>query len=1048
MKQARTAATLWLGILLACCPSGFPLNPSLDVSQFAHTAWTTQEGSLKAGVRCIAQTPDGYLWVGTEFGLLRFDGVRFVQWNPPVGQHLPSNNIRSLAAAHDGTLWIGTVEGLASWKDGKLTEYAGLSHENVVTLLQDRDGTVWAGSFHVPKGKLCAVHNGALQCYGEDGRLGQWIWSLYEDSAGQLWVGTQTGLWRWKPGPPKRYSLPHPIETPEAVVEDDNRKGLFAVCEGIWHLVDEKVADYKMATPPGRTTPVNIFRDHDGGLWVGTLQRGVMHVQQGRTSIFAQSDGLSSDRVSTLFEDREGNIWVGTTDGLDRFRETSVTSISVKQGLSNPSVLSVLVARNNSVWLSTLDALNKWNSGDVTIYWPAGGSARENARLRATQQGTAAFYTIGKDSVTDVTDPQLPDTTVGSLYEDNRGRIWVSTPKGITRFENGRFSLVKEVPPGWVNAITGDGNTGIWISYQDLGLVHWIDRNVVERFPWSTFGGNVVASAVMPDPVRGGLWLGFFQGGLLHFRDGQIRESYGKNEGLGIGRVMGLQRDDNGTIWAATEGGLSRLNDGKVLTLNASNGLPCDTIHWAVQNDNFFWLYTACGLVRVAQDEMQRWAADPKSAVHVTVLGRSDGVRSRALLAGYTPRVSQSRDGRLWFANLESVSVVDPRHLIVNAVAPPVHIEQVIADGNTYDPHDGLRLPARVRDLTIDYTALSFAAPEKVRFRIKLDGQDKDWRELVNDRTVHYTNLPPKRYQFHVLACNNSGLWNDAGATLQFLIPPAWYQTNWFFVLCVAAVLAMIWCIHEFRLREVAAQFNMRLEERVSERTRIARDLHDTLLQSFQGLVLRFQAARNQLPNRPEQACEALDGALVSADQALAEGRSAIQELRSGTFTEATLQQMLLATGRELASSRNGGSTGPALRVIVEGRIRPKRLVIKEEIYRIARELLRNAYRHAHAHSIEAELRYDNDAFLLLVRDDGKGIDPKVVKDHGRVGHWGLPGIYERAEGIGARLDFWSEAGAGTEVRLTIPAAIAYEKSGDEGGFKLFRKTRSYEHRS
>jgi signal transduction histidine kinase len=299
-----------------------------------------------------------------------------------------------------------------------------------------------------------------------------------------------------------------------------------------------------------------------------------------------------------------------------------------------------------------------------------------------------------------------------------------------------------------------------------------------------------------------------------------------------------------------------------------------------------------------------------------------------------------------------------------------------------------------------------------------------------------------------VIACNNSGVWNEQGATLDFVIPPAWYQTNWFLAACAAAFLGMVWGIYELRVRQLAAQFNMRLEERVSERTRIARDLHDTLLQSFQGLVFRFQAARYQLPDRPEEASEALESALVSADQAIAEGRSAIQGLRSGSAEESNLEQILLATGRELASSQKDGDSAPSLRVIVEGNRRAKRAMIREEIYRIARELVRNAYRHARARNIEAELRYDDDAFLLIVRDDGKGIDPEVLKDHGRAGHWGLPGMYERAGGMGARLDIWSEAGAGTEVRLTVPAAIAYEKSGDSGRFKLFRKTRIYEHRS
>jgi len=803
MKTSSALRVLAVAVVACCPPSVLALDPSLDASQYAHTAWNIQDSSLKAGVRSIAQTPDGYLWLGTEFGLLRFDGVRFVPWNPPPGQRLPSSNIRSLVAARDGTLWIGTLEGLASWKDGKLKTYAELAGQNVLTLLEDREGTVWAGTFQVPKGRLCAIQRGNVQCYGSDGNLGQWVWSLYEDGEGRIWAGAETGLWRWKPGPPQRYPMPHPIETSQALAEGDSRAGLLAVGEGLWQFMDEKTREYQIATPPGRLTPVNMFRDRDGGLWVGTLQRGMLHVHQGRTSVFAQSDGLSSDHILTMFEDREGNIWVGTTDGLDRFRETPVFSISVKQGLSNPSVESVLVARDNSVWLSTLDGLNHWNDGRVTIYWPGGRDAKDSARLRVTGQSGSAFYTSEKEGVTEIADPGLPDTAVGSLYEDDRGRIWVSTPKGIARFENGRFSVVKEVPGGWVNAITGDTKAGVWISYQDQGLVHWADGKLVEEVPWSRLGGNVVASSVMPDPVRGGLWLGFFQGGLVHFKDGQISASYGKKEGLGNGRVMGLQLDADGTLWAATEGGLSRIKDGRIVTLSSPNGLPCDTVHWSVEVDSSFWLYTACGLIGVARSELEKWASDPRRGIQFTVLGRSDGVRNRALLTGYTPRVSKSADGRLWFTNLESVSVMDPRHLALNKVAPPVHIEQVTADAKTYDPRAGLRLPARVRDLAIEYTALSFAAPETVRFRYKLEGQDPDWREVLNDRKVQYSNLAPRKYRFRVLASNNSGVWNEHGDTLEFSIAPAYWQTNWFRGLCAAIFLALVWAAYQLRVHRL-----------------------------------------------------------------------------------------------------------------------------------------------------------------------------------------------------------------------------------------------------
>jgi len=1023
----------WLIILLACCACAFALDPSLDISQYSHAAWSIQDGSLPGAVRAITQTPDGYLWLGTEFGLTRFDGVRFVPWAPPSGRHLPSTNIRSLLAARDGTLWIGTLEGLASWKDGTLNEYAEFAGQNVLTLLQDSEGTVWAGTFQVPRAKLCAIQSGKVQCYGQDGSFGEWVYSLYEDHEHRLWIGSETGLWRWKPGPPKRYLMPHPIETAQAVVESDDGAGLLAVGEGISQFVNETIQEYQMASPPGRFMPVNMFRDRDGGLWIGTLQRGLLHVHEGRTSVFGRGDGLSSDRVLCFFEDPEGDVWVGTSEGLDRFRQTSVFSISEKQGLSAPSVVAVLAARDNSVWLSSLDGLNRWKNGQVTIYWPGGHGTKES-----TQETKSAFYTTDKKKeVSEVVDPALPDTTVGSLYEDHRGRIWVSTPKGIARFENGRFSKVKGVTGGWVNAITGDANEGVWLSYENLGLVHSVDDKIVDRVPWSRFGGNVVAASVIADPGRGGLWLGFFQGGLVHFKDGEIRASYGKSQGLGGGRVRSVQLDADGTLWAATEGGLSRLKDGHVLTLTSSNGLPCETIHWVVEADASSWLYTACGLVHVARSELDRWAANPKASIQFAVFDRVDGVRSRALLTGYTPLVSKSADGRLWFTNLDALSVIDPHHLTFNQTAPPVRIEQLIVDGRSYLPRRGVprgevRLPARVRDLTINYTALSLAAPEKIRFRYKLEGQDPDWREVVNKREVQYSNLRPGNYHFRVIACNNSGVWNQQGDTLDFFMAPAYYQTSWFAVLCTIVFLAIIWMLHQVRLHQLAGQFNRTLEARVGERTRIARELHDTLLQSFHGLLACFQSVSQLLPDRPIDAKQRIDRTIEQAAEAITEARQAVQGLRASTFITNELALALRTLGQELGDNE-ANSNDLYFGVEVVGTARELHPIVRDEVYRIGAEALRNAFSHAHARQIEVEIRYEDCGLVLCIHDDGKGIDPQVLTGEGQPGHYGLRGMRERAKLVGGKLEVWSERDAGTEIELSVPAANVYKDLAERG---------------
>lgn len=1023
MKRWILVATLSLMYLQHWPAPAQALGRTLDVSQYAHTSWTTRDGQLQSGIRTITQTADGYLWLGTEFGLVRFDGVRFVNWTPPSGQSLPTTNIRSLVAAPDGTLWIGTLEGLASWRAGQLRQYPELAKQNVLALLVDKDATVWAGTFGVPSGRLCAIRPNGTHCFGEDGSFGQWVWALYEDRAGRLWVGAETGLWRWKPGAAKRYALPTAINTPQAISETSDGNGPIAIAERVWQLIDDKPKELPLTgVPDGLTTPVSALRDGRGALWIGTLERGILRIDQGNTSVFAQGDGLSSDRVHTFFEDREHNLWVGTADGLDRFHEPSVLSISMRQGLSSPTIWSVLVARDNSGWLSTLDGLNRWIDGHVTVY----RSGRDKNALRASQAHSLGTGRALEAKVTETIDRGLPDDRVGSLYEDQLGRIWVSTPGGIARFHEGKFAHVTELPPGWVNAITGDGDGGIWVSYQDLGLIHWNEGKVIEKVPWSTLGVNGVAASIVTDPRQGGLWVGFFEGGLLHFKDGQVRIKYQNSDGLGNGRVTDVRLDEEGTVWAATEGGLSRLQNGRISTLTRANGLPCDTVHWTIEADNSVWMYTACGLLQVPLSEMQKWSADPKTVIHYRIFDNSDGVRSHALLTGYTPHVSKSRDGRLWFAHFGVVSIISPQNLELNTVPPPVYIEQLSANGKSYPAISGMRLPARIRDLTVDYTALSFSAPEKIRFKYKLEGQDPDWREVINHREVQYSNLSPGTYRFHLIACNNSGVWNEKGDVLQFSIAPAYYQTNWFRILCSVIFCLLLWAAYQLRMRRLHHEFEATLDARVDERTRIARDLHDTLLQSFQGLLLRFQAGINMLAARPSDGRKVLEDAVERASQAIAEGRDAVSGLRRSAIEKNDLAAAIETIGEEIATTQQNAAR---LQVLVEGTVRDLHPILRDEIYRVATEALRNAFRHSAAKNVEVEIRYDMRYLRLRVRDDGKGIDPEVVRGEGREGHFGLHGMRERARLVGGKLTIWTELDSGTEIELIIPAAKAYLKS-------------------
>src|ERR1700686_2592896 len=406
MKRAHgpRRAVIALGILLAFSTCASALDPSLDISQYAHSAWKIREGFSKGRIPSIAQTPDGYLWLGTEFGLLRFDGVRNVLWYQIAVEHLPSNYVRNLLAAHDGRLWIGTYKGLASWKDGKLTEYRELAGQTVDALLEDREGTVWAGGYAGSVGKLCAIESGRAQGYGDDGRLGLWVASLYEDSRGNLWAGAQTGLWRWKPGPPKLYPMQYRVIGTSSQALNESKDGalLIATQDGIRKLVDGKAETYSLpGTGPRRFKPLRMFRDRNGSLWIGTTDGGLLHVHQGRTDVFTQSDGLSGDYINKFFEDREGNVWVATVNGLDRFRDFAVPTISARQGLSPAVVWSVLGARDGSVWLGTPDGLNSWNNGQITIY-----------RHRAAPARSGDTEQEREPKVREVADGGLPDDGV------------------------------------------------------------------------------------------------------------------------------------------------------------------------------------------------------------------------------------------------------------------------------------------------------------------------------------------------------------------------------------------------------------------------------------------------------------------------------------------------------------------------------------------------------------------------------------------------------------------------------------------------------------
>lgn len=993
-RQAIVCASFVALLLLANAASGLDLNTAL--TQYGHTAWRVRDGYFAGQPTAITQTRDGFLWIGTQAGLIRFDGVRFMPWEPPAGSRLPDDQIINLLAARDGSLWIGTGNGLARWHDGNLTVYARAGRFGA--LLEDRQGTIWAGHTRVMPEvpPLCRFERGDFRCFGfPDEPSLRYVGALHEDRQGNVWIGGAGGVCRWQPGRPECYKIGSLDQLATVFVFADDSGGiLWAATDvlGIWRLVAGRWTRHLSLPDPELEAGV-IFSDREGGFWLGTNTHGLFRWAQGRTERFTRADGLSSDLVNDIFEDREGSLWVATPAGLDRFRDVKVATLTAQEGLRAGDVGAVVASRDGSIWIA---------EPRVLIHRETAGHS---------------FYEASKD---------LPGRRPTSLFEDSRGRLWVGVDNGLAWREHGRFFQLK-MPDGsdvgMVRAMVEDRDGNLWVATIDpsRSLIRVRDERVIEVFSTERIGGQQVR-AMAADP-RGGLWLGLVSSELKRYRNGRI-EAHGRVGDPTGRRIHNLLPDIRG-LWVVTNQGLGLLRHGKLSTLDMRYGLPCDNVEDAVWGgDGSLWLKTACGLVQIPAGELDAWTGQPDRRIRIRVLDAFDG--AQAALSPFTPRSARSLDGRLWFA-IEGggLQVIDPGKITGNRIPPPVQILRVVADRKDYEPSPGLRLPPLTRDLEIDYTALSLAIPEKVRFRYRLEGAGGDWHDAGTRREAFYTNLSPGDYRFTVIACNNDGVWNEKGATLGFVVLPAFYQTRSFFLLCFAASAFLMWAAYRWRVRQVAARLDLQFQERLEERTRIAQDLHDTLLQGVLSASMQLHVAVDGIAaDAPEKPL--LSRALQLLAQVIEEGRNAVRGLRAPAPQPAGADDLAQALSR---IPQDLGLQEPAgFRVIVEGPPQPLRPLIRDEVYRIGREALVNAFRHSGAAEIEVEIEFAARALRVLVRDNGRGIDPEVL-DAGRDGHWGLSGMRERAERMGARLKVWSRAGAGTEVELSVPGEIAFAEA-------------------
>ena len=972
------------------------LNPDRKISQYSHAAWRLQDGFLGSAAWAIAQTTDGYIWVGTWSGIERFDGVQFVRWIPPGGEKLRFAFTTELLGTSDGSLWIGASgAGVWRWKNQQLTQYLSGEFSHVTAIVEGENGSVWValvkGRDH--SGAVCEVGSGQAHCYGEsDGLPHACCQSMARDSTGYLWITGSYEAIKWK----AQAMAQEIFKTPRPVLNAENLDSISVASDhsawigsynhgkgaGLQHLYRGAWSPLKTAGWDSSSVGIRaLLLDRHKVLWVGTVYQGLYRIRDGQVDHFGSQDGLSGDFVDNLFEDHEGNVWVATSKGIDCFKDLAVATFSPREGLSTAEVDSVLASRDGTLWVG----------GDQG--------------LDAIHEGKVASLKTGKG---------LPGVQVTSLFEDQKGRLLVGVDSTLSILKNGKFTLIKRPngeSVGFVVGMGGDAEDNIWaeISGSPRELVQISQLKVKQVFPAPQMPA---ARKVAIDP-EGSIWLGLISGDLARYRQGKLETFHFPHSTESYVNEVSVSRD--GSVLGATGSGVIGWREGKQQMLTMQNGLPCDGVNTFVKdNHDALWLYMECGLVQISEQELQRWWGDPSIRLSTHIFDSLDGVQP-----GLAPfqGAARSLDGKLWFANESVLQMIDPGRLTTNSIPPPVHVEDVTADQRAFSITTDLRLPALTRDIAIRYTALSFVAPQRVHFRYMLEGQDQTWQEAGTRREAFYTNLAPRSYRFRVIACNNDGLWNETGDSFSFTIEPAYYQTTWFAFLCVAAVVGMLWLLYILRLRQAKEHIEQRLGARLEEREQIARELHDTLLQGFQGLMLRFQSVLKMLPaNEPVH--KAMESVLERADEVLLEGRQSVQGIRKDGADSAALEQALTECGHELSENYT-----PVFTMTVVGIPQALGPVIFNEVYRIAREALFNAFQHASATKIEAELTYGGEAVVLTIRDDGIGINPEFLSS-GREGHWGLSGMRERAKKIGATLKVWTKPGSGTEIELTIPAKV------------------------
>jgi ligand-binding sensor domain-containing protein/signal transduction histidine kinase len=1018
---------MW-ALLLLFTHGAMALDPQRSLDHYGHQVWHTDSGLPQNTVHAILQSRDGYLWLGTDGGLVRFNGIDFVTFSAENTPQFVSDTVYDLLQDATGTLWISTAAGLLSDRGGAFHAYSvaqGLPAATVWFTYEDSFHRLWAIT---SAGPALFDGKGFSPVAGAEAAAPLNRHALIEDGQGMLWLGGSSGVFALDINRATPRVAQHLLSGVEAdAVEPDSHGSLWiGTSEGLERYARGTITAVPLSPLPAKTEVSALHADGAGGMWVGSAH-GIVHLGSDGSLLPLAAHGLEVGRMDRLYRDRQGVLWIATERGVFRLASNQLEAFAAGSALAGSHVLAMYEDREGDLWLGTdSGGLHLLRDQKFTTYTTSDGLSGNLVRcvfqsadgeLWVGTDGSGLNRRTGTGFAHLTTADGLSSNVILSMAGGPGGDLWIGTPNGLNLLHKKtggrveRFTSADGLPDDFIRSLYADRDGSLWIGTRH-GLAHLAAGKFTSFSRLDGLGSDFIGAIFRGDTD---LWIGT-SGGLSRLHDGAFT-NYTVQQGLSDNVVTAIAQGAQSpvSLWLGTNGG--GLNRWRQAGIKTFPGLP-RTIYGILEDaSGRLWLSSQTGIFRVSLAQLDAYAAGSSHSIAVAAYGTADGMNIRECSGSGHPSAWKLADGSLWFATLDGVSVIDPDHAAENRLPPAVIIEKVLVDDQARSLEEKLTIKPGANRLEFQYAGLSFVAPQKVQYRYQLEGFDHGWVDAGSRRAAFYTNLPPRTYRFKVLAANNDGVWNETGASLELRLLPHYYQTWWFYSLLAMALLLMGYLVYRWRVLQVEAQWGAVL----AERGRLAREIHDTLAQGFVGISVQLELVARLLAGSRDaalkQVSEHLDQARDLVRASLAEARSSIWDLRSGNATSEDLPS-------RLSQSCNRMTSGSASKMYlqVKGTYRPVARKVEEELLRIGQEAVANAVRHAAATRIDVQLIYEGSSVSLRVEDDGRGFQPPPGLS-GPEGHYGIRGMHERAGQIDAALVLESVPGQGTRVSVEAPIA-------------------------